>query len=174
MRGYSIALTFLIWACASSDQEQTLSDNQALEYQTQFKKQESIVKSRIVGKKLDLFQKACSSDSSKYDDGRCLILVIRNSDCTSCLDIGEKYWLSERYDVKNKVMLVTGNKDFIQNRISFKSLLFDEEQRVQNELGYFHSPTFIVYNDELGISDLYFIPTFLDSKGLEDFTQRIK
>jgi len=174
------AIIILISIILSCDNKENIADDdvQIVKsenidiYQRNFHQQQEATNKRLSGKINSLLNKACEYDSDKYEN--CMVLVVKNTDCQSCIDLGNDFIKSLHDKNLNKVLYVVGTSDLLSDRTNMKNKYIDTKQDIVEDLGFFKTPALISYNKSDGITDTYMIPVFDDSVGLGSFSQSIQ
>lgn len=164
----------LISGCSHSEQSNQVPevDEILLRTKQQFFKEADFNKKKLTHtKSVFLAEKLNNGTNPEAGDG--LILFTRITDCSSCIKKGLDFFNNPDFNKINKVVLINGDPNLTVNPISFSNKLYDMNDSVQSIFGYFHTPVVIDYNIKSGIRDMYFIPTFDDEDGLEEFIGRL-
>lgn len=155
----------------NSDNAQIVESENTDVYQKNFHEQQYAVKNRLSGRIDDLLNKACEYDSNTFQN--CMILVVRSTDCQSCIDLGHNFMKLSSLTDFNKVHYIVGSSTLLKGRIDIKNGYTDLNQTIVEKLGFFKTPALIAYNKKTGIMDTYMIPVFDDSVGMNDFSKAI-
>jgi len=133
------------------------------------------MRNHLVGKKIpslgDIFNNELERDE-KY-----LIFYITGQDCGSCVLKGFNFIKGLDPILKQLVHPIGSNVNIgnIQLHYDFEEAIFpDNQDKVRKELGYFHSPMFLLYSVEKGVEDAYFIPTFDDGDRGDKFFKELQ
>lgn len=175
----SLTLVFLIFSCQndindteSSKYQESENQNVVDEYRYNFKNQQETLRDKLIGRTNGLLEGACQFDSLNVNN--CLIFVVRNTDCQSCLELSQNFLRKIQNSTEITITsFIIGSSNLLDGRINTVNATIDEQQKLVGQLGYFKTPAMIGYKRTSGISDIYIVPVFEDSLGLGNFSDNL-
>jgi hypothetical protein len=175
MKKFILLLVFVPLFSCSNENNETVQKQQQEDsfesYKDQFNKQSQVVAKRLKGKKLDILDSAIL-EGSKPETSKSLIFLAKITDCSSCTSKAIEVLDSFQTLDLNTITVKIGYSEVGGYPNNFRYSFEDSQGSIQEKLGYFHTPTLILYGSE-GIISSYLIPTYEDSTSLSNYIKTI-